>query len=51
MTEVLHEIFYRSQFKKYYATLCVVTTEKAELKFLIILYFYDDNYFRKKAAT
>ena len=37
----LHEIFYNSQFKNIIATLRIVSIEKSELTFLLILYFHD----------
>ena len=36
----LLEIFYNSKLKKIIATLCIVTIEKTELTFLLILYFH-----------
>ena len=46
----LHEIFSTPNSKNIIVTLCIVTIEKAESKFLLILNFYADNYICKKAA-
>ena len=37
----LHENFYNPQFKKYNLTVRIVTIEKPELTFLLILYFHE----------